>query len=108
MASTGAICRTPSTPLILCDSRHANAMARRLSQRISGVEGVRQMAPVEANGVFLELSPRLQQRLRQQGWRFYTFLGDEGCRLLCSWDTTPEVVDRFAADLAAAAAQAEA
>jgi threonine aldolase len=92
----------------LNNARHANAMARRLSQSIGGVAGVRQMAPVEANGVFVELHPRLQQRLRQQGWRFYTFLGDRGCRLLCSWDTTPEVVDRFAADLAAAAAQGEA
>ena len=92
----------------LNNARHANAMARRLSQGIGGVEGVRQLAPVEANGVFVELHPRLQQRLRQRGWRFYTFLGDRGCRLLCSWDTTPEVVDRLAADLAAAAAQGDA
>jgi threonine aldolase len=44
----------------------------------------------------------VQRRLRERGWRFYTFLGDTGCRLMCAWDTTEQVVDRFTADLAAA------
>jgi threonine aldolase len=90
----------------LNNARHANAMAERLWQRIAGVNGVRQIAPVQANGVFVELPVRLQQRLRDMGWRFYTFLGDTGCRLLCSWDTTPDAVDRFAADIAGAALEA--
>jgi threonine aldolase len=86
----------------LRNARHANAMAQRLWQKIGGVEGVEKIAPVEANGVFVALSGALQQRLRDRGWHFYAFLGETGCRLLCSWDTTPETVDRFAADLAAA------
>ena len=36
---------------------------------------------------------------RDRGWRFYTFLGETGCRLMCAWDTTPDTVDRFAADV---------
>jgi len=87
----------------LRNARHANAMAQRLWQQIAGVDGVKAIAPVEANGVFVELPSPLQERLRQRGWRFYTFLGATGCRLLCSWDMTPDVVDRFAADLADAA-----
>jgi threonine aldolase len=59
---------------------------------------------VQSNGVFVELAPAVQQRLRDRGWRFYTFLGDTGCRLMCAWDTSEAVVDRFLADLAAAAA----
>jgi len=90
----------------LDNARHANAMAERLWQRIAAVEGVRQMAPVEANGVFVELPVVVQQRLRDKGWRFYTFVGATGCRLLCSWDTSPATVDRFAADLVAAHANA--
>ena len=82
------------------NARHANAMARRLNERIAGLEGVRPIAPVQSNGVFVELPPVVQARLRERGWRFYTFLGDTGCRLMCAWDTTPDTVDRFAADLA--------
>jgi threonine aldolase len=87
----------------LSNARHANAMAQRLWRGIGAVDGVEQIAPVEANGVFVTLSAAVQRRLRDKGWRFYTFLGDTGCRLLCSWDTAPETVDHFIADLAAAA-----
>jgi len=85
----------------LRNARHANAMARRLSERIAGLDGVRAIAPVQSNGVFVELPPAAQAALRGKGWRFYTFLGDSGCRFMCAWDTTPATVDRFAADLAA-------
>src|SRR5204862_160756 len=85
------------------NARHANAMARRLSERITNLPGVRLLAPVQANGVFVELPPAVQAALREKGWRFYTFLGETGCRLMCAWDTTPDTVDRFAADIAATA-----
>jgi threonine aldolase len=85
----------------LANARHANAMARRLNERIAGLEGVRPIAPVQSNGVFVELPPLVQAKLRERGWQFYTFLGETGCRLMCAWDTTPDTVDRFAADLAA-------
>ena len=87
----------------LRNARHANAMATRLSERITNLPGVRLIAPVQSNGVFVELPPAVQAKLREKGWRFYTFLGETGCRLMCAWDTTPETVDRFAADLANAA-----
>ena len=80
------------------NARHANAMAQRLHGRIAGLDGVRLIAPVQSNGVFVELPPAVQARLRERGWRFYTFLGETGCRLMCAWDTTPDTVDRFAAD----------
>jgi threonine aldolase len=83
------------------NARHANAMAQRLSERLAGLEGVRPIAPVQSNGVFVELPPSVQAKLRERGWRFYTFLGETGCRLMCAWDTTPDTVDRFAADVAA-------
>ncbi len=52
--------------------------------------------------VFVELPAAVQASLRERGWRFYTFLGETGCRLMCAWDTTPDTVDRFAADVLAA------
>jgi threonine aldolase len=88
----------------LQNARRANAMAQRLARGIAAVKGTRLLAPVQSNGVFVELAPAVQQQLRDRGWRFYTFLGDTGCRLMCAWDTSEAVVDRFLADLAAAAA----
>ena len=75
---------------------HANAMARRLWEGLSRVEGVDLMAPVESNGVFVRMPARVAERLRQKGWRFYPW-GD-GFRLMCAWDTAPETVDRFVGD----------
>ena len=63
------------------------------------LEGVRLMFPVEANAVFAELAPAAQLKLREKGWRFYTFIGAGGCRFMCAWDTSPDTVDRFAADI---------
>jgi threonine aldolase len=87
----------------LRNARHANRMAQRLAQGIAKVTGSRLLAPVESNGVFVDLSPAVQKHLRDRGWRFYTFLGETGCRLMCAWDTTEATVDRFTADLVAAA-----
>jgi threonine aldolase len=84
----------------LDNARHANAMARRLADGIAGA--VRLMAPVESNGVFAEIEPQIQDRLRGKGWRFYPW--GTGCRLMCAWDTEPATVDRFVADLRSALA----
>ena len=87
----------------LDNARHANAMADRLSAHLTKVPGIRLMEKVEANAVFADIPLALQAAVRAKGWKFYTFLGDTGCRLMCAWDTAPETVDRFAADLLSAA-----
>src|SRR5262249_31777406 len=79
-------------------ARHANAMARRLWEAIAAVPGVELMAPVESNAVFVRLPRGSADRLWQRGWRFYPW--NDGFRLMCAWDTQPETVDRFAADVA--------
>ncbi len=78
---------------------HANAMACRLRDAIAGVPGTRLLAPVEANGVFVDVPRAVIAALRERGWQFHEFVGDTGIRLMLSWDSTPEVVDAFAADL---------
>lgn len=87
----------------LANARHANAMARRLGEAIAPALGVSIMHPVEANAVFADIPVKVQKALRERGWQFYTFPGQTGCRLMCAWDTEPATVDRFAADLRAAA-----
>jgi threonine aldolase len=86
----------------LRNARHANAMAKRLADQIGTLDGISLMFPVESNAVFAEIPPPAQAKLRDKGWRFYTFIGAGGCRFMCAWDTSPDTVDRFAADIAKA------
>ena len=83
---------------------HANAMARRLAARLEALPGVQLIAPVEANGVFVEMPKPLADALMARGWKFYNFIGERGYRLMCSWETSEAVVDEFAAEAAACAA----
>jgi threonine aldolase len=80
---------------------HANAMAQRLARGLAGMPRARLLAPVEANGVFVDLPKRAIDALHAKGWRFYAFIGETGVRLMCAWDTPPAAVDAFLADLAA-------
>jgi threonine aldolase len=78
---------------------HANAMAQQLHDAISDVPGANLLFPRQANAVFVELPPPVIEALRARDWRFYTFIGEGGCRLMCAWDTRPEDVSAFASDL---------
>src|SRR5438105_6777977 len=78
---------------------HANAMARRLHDRLKEISEVKILFPTQANAVFADLPPYVILALRQTGWKFYTFIGQGGCRLMCAWDTIEEDVDGFVADL---------
>src|SRR4051794_29389478 len=78
---------------------HANAMARRLAEGVAGADGVRITQRVDANAVFAVLPPGAAENL-QQRWHFYVWDETTGeVRWMCSWDTTPEDVDAFAADV---------
>ena len=72
---------------------------RRLADGIADVPGTRLLAPVEANGVFVDLPLPMIAALRERGRQFYEFIGATGVRLMCAWDTTPEIVDALAADM---------
>ena len=86
-------------------ARHANAMAALLETRLRELSGVKLLFPREANSVFAQLPPAAAERLRAEGWRFYTFIGQGGARFMCSWDTTEADVEAFAAALAASLAR---
>jgi threonine aldolase len=78
---------------------HANAMARRLETAISNLQPVRIAFPVQTNAVFATIPNQIVEGLYQRGWKFYTNVGFDYARLMCSWDTTEQDVDAFAADL---------
>ena len=82
----------------LRNAAHANACARYLSERLSGIPGVQIVSPVEANAVFVKTSDEILEALRQRGWKFYTFIGG-AARFMCSWDTSRERIDELCRDL---------
>ncbi len=82
---------------------HANEMASLLAGRVRELPGVRITRPVQANAVFAVLAPDVFRRLRE---RYDFYVWDEGTsevRWMCSWDTTAEDVEEFAAAVAEAA-----
>lgn len=90
-------------------ARHANAMADRLARGLGEVGGVRLPWPRQINEVFVIMPRRIEARLRDAGAQFYEWEpaylppaerpgADEAfVRLLCSFATAPDEVDRFVA-----------
>jgi threonine aldolase len=86
---------------------HANAMAERLAGAVRGLPGLELTRPVQANAVFAILPVAVSAQL-QERFHFYTWDERRGeVRWMCSWDTTPEDIDEFAAALTAALAVQE-
>jgi threonine aldolase len=83
----------------LRNATHANTMAAYLESLLRDISAVKLLFPRQANAVFAELPRKAIEALWAKGWMFYTFIGQGGCRLMCSWDTRIEDVDAFATDL---------
>ncbi|GAA4044072.1 threonine aldolase family protein [Nonomuraea soli] len=82
------------------NARHANAMARRLHEAVRDLPGLSVVRPVQANAVFAVLPAEVTERL-QKRFRFYTWNPATGeVRWMCSFDTTPDDIDAFAAAVA--------
>jgi threonine aldolase len=82
------------------NASHSNAMARLLDGLVRAIPGVAVARPVQANAVFAILPPDVTERL-QQRFRFYTWDQATGeVRWMCSWDTTEQDVEEFAAAIA--------
>ncbi|MGA2836811.1 MAG: low specificity L-threonine aldolase [Acidimicrobiales bacterium] len=81
-------------------AEHANTMARRLGAGVSAVPGVRLAYPVQANGVFAVVPPAVTAALQTE-FPFYVWDPDaDVVRLMASFDTTEDDVDRFVGRLA--------
>ena len=75
----------------------ANDAAQKLAQ-IFRDNGIEPLYPVEANTVFVQLSPIVADALRACGWQFYNFIGG-AARWMCSWNTGEAALDALAHDL---------
>jgi threonine aldolase len=82
--------------LWLENARAANAAA----QTIANGAGERLVYPVEANEIFIRVSPDEAAALRTEGFDFYDWAPGE-IRLVTSWDQTGAPVEKLAAAIAA-------
>jgi threonine aldolase len=84
---------------------HANAMAARLGERVAHIDGVTLTQEIQANAVFALLPAGVADAVREE-FRFYTWNEATGeVRWMCSFDTTEDEVDAFAAAVEAACAR---
>ena len=82
-------------------AKHANDCAAILEKEIRDIDEVEIIYPREANSVFVRIPNAALDSVRKKGWIFYTFIGTNGARLMCSWDTTEETIETFINDLKA-------
>jgi threonine aldolase len=67
-------------------ARKSNAAAARVAKELSG-SGVRLLAPVEANEIFVDMAPEQMDVLEKEGIRFFR-RGTRLARFVCRWDTS--------------------
>jgi len=82
--------------LWLKNATHSNAMAEYLAGKIRNIPGVHFTQKVEANSLYLILSPEVIEKLLEH---YFFYMWDENTneiRLVCSWDITQADVDAFA------------
>jgi threonine aldolase len=75
---------------------HANAMTKRLHERVSRIGGIRVTRPVRCNAIFATMDRAAIERAREEFF-FYTF--DDAVpevRWMTHWATQPDDVDAFA------------
>ncbi len=85
--------------LWLENARHANAMAKRLADGLSGIPAATFRFPVEANLMFVELPEPIMAGLEADGFQFYRMVDAKGSfiRLVTAFNTEPAHVDSFIA-----------
>lgn len=86
---------------LLRHAAHANHCAQLLEKELRTVAGVEIVHPCQANAVFVQMPQSLIEALHRKGWHFYTFIGSEHARLMCSWSTTEEAIAGFINDVRA-------
>ena len=78
---------------------HANRQAQKLAAALRLLPGVTLLHEPAVNAVFAQLPPAAAAAMVAHGWHFYSFIGDHGYRLMCSWATTESDLTRFTTDL---------
>ena len=72
-------------------ARRANAAASSIAAQIESLDGVKLIAPVQANELFVEMAPAVLAGVQNDGILFYQ-RGPRLGRFVCRWDTSEEDV----------------
>lgn len=83
--------------LWLSNARHANAMARRLSDGLAAIPGITVTQKVEANEIFVAVPERAIRQLNEAASLHVWNETTSELRLVCSFQTTESEVDGFVA-----------
>jgi threonine aldolase len=76
----------------------SNAAASRIAGAIEGIPGLKLLAPVEANEIFLEMPAGVMNALEADGFQFYRRSATLA-RFVCRFDVTDEETDALVASL---------
>ena len=79
-------------------ARASNAIAARIAAGLAGIPGIRLLAPVEVNEIFLELPGAVMDALEADGFGFYR-RSKTLARFVCRFDTTEVEADALLAAL---------
>lgn len=79
-------------------ARASNAIGGRIAAGVAGIPGVRMIAPVEANEIFLEMPSATLDALEADGFQFYRRSATLG-RFVCRYDVTEGEADALVAAL---------
>lgn len=82
--------------LWLRNAEHANRMARRLADRITGIDGIGLAYPVQSNGVFATLPAQAIEPLQRERHFYVWDPAGPVVRWMTAWDTSEADVDAFA------------
>ena len=83
----------------LRNAQHANAMARKLAEKLRASGEIDIVLAIEANSVFVRLPEDIVGKLNSRGWHFYKFVEPDVYRFMCSWATNDADIDRFVGEL---------
>ncbi|MBX2962524.1 MAG: low specificity L-threonine aldolase [Cyclobacteriaceae bacterium] len=79
------------------NATHANAMAKKLEQELMQVPQIKITQSVDGNGVFAIIPKQITEALQHE-MHFYVWNDSTNeCRLMCSFDTKEEEIERFVA-----------
>lgn len=81
------------------NAAQANTMAKMLAEGISKIRGVEITQRVDANGVFAIMAPALIPLLQHESFFYVWNEKTSEVRLMCSFDTTPDDVEKFLSNL---------
>ncbi|MCP4970862.1 MAG: low specificity L-threonine aldolase [Arcobacter sp.] len=81
------------------NAQHANNMAKYFEKEIANINNITIKFPVESNSVFIQGSEDLLEKLRDNNWIFYNFIGLGGARFVFSWNSSKQRIDKLVQDI---------